>query len=104
MLYSLNCRCAGSEPRMRTFLHECGYSGWQTIPATKGRSECLALIDRFPKHPELEKLKNHLKTHSSWSIVLGTDGTDYQWSDIGHSKLKEKLDAEIIVKDFGNVQ
>lgn len=104
MIYSLNCRCANSEPRMRTFLRECGYLEWQTISAIKGRSECLEFLSRLPKDQEIEKLKMYLQRQSSWSVVLGTDGQSFRWADLGHSKLKEKLDAEIIVKDFGNVQ
>lgn len=103
-LMMLVCRCSNSEPRMRTFLRECGYPEWQTISAIKGRSECLEFLSRLPKDQEIEKLKMYLQRQSSWSVVLGTDGSIYRWADLGHSKLKEKLDAEIIVKDFGNVQ
>lgn len=106
MLYALCCRCANSEPRMRTFLHECHYDRWQTLPAVKGKRECLNFLETLPYSnfdKEIDKLKGYIRRQSSWSIVIGTDGTNYQWADLGHSKLKEKLDAEIIVKEYGDV-
>lgn len=105
-LFSLNCRCANSVPRMKNFLRECGYPEWNTIKMAKGRSECLEFISTLPHHQtdkELDKLRLYIKRQSSWSIILGTDGTHYHWADLGHSQLKEKLDAEIIVKEYGNV-
>lgn len=102
MLYILVCRCQNSEPRMRTFLRECGYQGWQTIKAVKGKEECLNFLGTLsPDNEEINKLKFYIKRQSSWSVVVGTDGTNYKWADLGHSKLKEKLDAEIVVEDFG---
>lgn len=103
MLRAYVCRCANSQPRMRTFLREAGYKGWQTVLMTKGKSECLAALDALPENQELDKLKLYIKRASSWCVLLGSDGDVFQWADLGHSKLKEKLDAEIIVRDFGNV-
>lgn len=105
MLYILGCRCANSEPRMRTFLQENGYKKWQSIPMVKGRELCINFLDTLPHSQfdkEIDKLKGYIKRSSSWSIVVGTDGEVYQWADLGHSSLKEKLDAEIVVRDFGN--
>lgn len=99
----IGCRCAGSEPRMRTFLRESGYAKWQNIPMPKGREASINFLDSLPSdNVEIKKLKEYLKRTSSWSVIIGTDGVTYQWADIGHGALKEKLDAEIIVRDFGN--
>lgn len=74
------------------------------MPAVKGKKECLNFLETLPaEDKEIDKLKGYIKRQSSWSIVIGTDGTRYQWADLGHSKLKEKLDAEIIVKEYGDV-
>lgn len=101
MLILLGCRCSNSEPRMRTFLRENGYSKWQSEPMTKGKDKCLNLLNSLPpENKEIDKLKGYIKRSSSWSIVLGTDGVTYQWADLGHSKLTEKLDAEIVIRDY----
>lgn len=105
MLYTIGCRCHGAEPRMRALLHENGYPKWQSIPMVKGREACLNFIDTLPHSQldkELDKLKGYIRRSSSWSIVIGTDGKEYKWADIGHSNLTEKLDAEIIIRDFGD--
>lgn len=104
MIYLLCCRCANSEPRARTLLRENNYSKWQSAKAVKGKEQCLNFLDTLPfgqNNPEIGKLKLYIKRASSWSVLLGTDGAIYQWADIG-STLKEKLDAEILIRDFGN--
>lgn len=103
MIYALVCRCANSEPRTRTFLRENGYSKWQSIPVAKGKEACLNLLNTFPpENKEMDKLKMYIKRVSSWAVLVGTDGSIYQWADLGNSTIKEKLDAQIIIRDFGN--
>ena len=101
MLYLLGCRCANSEPRARTFLRENGYSKWQSIPMIKGREQCLNFLSSLPNpDKEIDMLKGYLRRTSSWSVFVGTHGDGYEWADIGHSNLKEKLDAEILIKEY----
>lgn len=99
-LMALVCRCANSEPRMRTFLRENHHT--DQIKIAKGRSECLNFLGTLPpEDKEMDKLKEYIRRQSSWSVVIGTDGTHYEWADLGHSSLKEKLDAELIVEKYG---
>lgn len=102
MLFALCCRCANSEPRMRTFLKENHHT--DQIKIAKGRSECLNFLETLPYSnidKELDKLKMYIKRQSSWSVIIGTDGTKYEWADLGHSSLKEKLDSELIIEKYG---
>ena len=100
-LILLGCRCSGSEPRLRTFLRENSCQNWQTLKVTKGKEACLNLLNTLPAtDKEIDKLKFYLKRASSWSVILGTDGTRYEWVDMGHMNLKEKLDAEILVERY----
>lgn len=101
MIYLLGCRCAGSEPKARTFLRENHYENWQKISMPKGKEVCLNFLNTLPKdNKEIDKLKGAIKRASSWSVIIGTDGTNYEWVDLGHMNLKEKLDAEMLVERY----
>lgn len=100
MIYALACRCANSEPRLRTFLRENGYEGWQSIRVIKGKQECINFLAPAASDKEIDKLKGYLQRSSSWSIIIGHDGEKYEWVDLGHMDLKQKLDAELLVKEY----
>lgn len=100
MFHLLACRCANAEPRMRALLNENHYAKWQSHPMVKGREACMNFLDSLPANKEIDKLKGYIKRQSSWSVIIGTDGKNYEWSDIGHSSLREKLDAEVIIKEY----
>lgn len=102
MITCLLCRCHGSEPIARKIMRDSGYQAWQSQPVIKGREACMNYLDTIPQDKEVDKLKEYLKRQSSWSVILGYDGQTYRWADAGHGLLKNKLDAEVIVKDFGN--
>ena len=103
MITVLACRCHGSEPIARKIMRESGYTKWQTQPIIKGREACNNYLSTLPSaNSEISKLKQYLQRTSSWSIILGNKGNIYRWADAGHGKLTEKLDAEVIVKEFGN--
>lgn len=61
-------------------------------------------LNSLPFNKEIDKLKGYIRRSSSWSVILGTDGTNYEWADAGHGRLTEKLDAEVIVKEYGDEQ
>ena len=99
-LYCLACRCSGAEPRIRQFLRANHYDNWQSIPVIKGREACLSRLSLLPDTPALAQAKDTIKRSSSWSIIIGTDGTTYEWGNLSHAKLKEKLDLEMLVERY----
>lgn len=100
MIYCIGCRCHNSEPLLRKTMREAGYEGWQSQPVIKGRAECMAFLSRFPENKEIHALKEHLSRVSSWSVILGVDGDEYRWADIGKGKTVDRLDAEKILEEF----
>lgn len=103
MLHLLLCRCHNSEPIARKLLHEGGCDDWQSHPVVKGKEQCLNYLDTLPYgqfNKEVDKLKGYIKRSSSWSVILGQRGSEFQWSDAGHGDLVSKLDAEVIVKEY----
>lgn len=101
MLYVLLCRCHGSEPIARKIMRESHYEAWQTQPVSKGREACLNRLNSLPQNKVVEEIKAYIKRVSSWSIILGTDGENYEWADAGHGKLVDRVDAERIVEQYG---
>lgn len=101
MLSVLLCRCHNSEPLARKTLRESHYENWQSQPVIKGKEACLNFLDTLPMNKEISHLKDYIRRSSSWSVIIGTDGENYEWADVGHGKIVDKLDAERIVEQYG---
>ena len=100
MITLLICRCANSEPLIRKALREAHRPDWATHPVIKGKEQCLNYLNTLPENQATGSLLLYLQRSSSWSIILGIDGDDYRWVDVGHATVKDRLDAEIILENF----
>lgn len=100
MIVILACRCHASEPLARKALRENHCEGWQTFPIIKGRQECINALNQLPQNQTINAIKEYLKRVSSWTIIIGTDGEEYRWADIGKGKIIDRLDGDKILEDF----
>lgn len=101
-LVVMTCQCGSSDNLARNFLHSVGYKDWLYIPIYKGKEKSKKIIETIPKSPEIEMLGNFLKNASKWVVILGYDGQKSKWADIAHNSTKSKIEAEFIVKNFGD--
>ena len=95
MITLLSCLCHNSEPLIRRALRENHVPDWSTRPIIKGKEQCLTYLNSLEETRQIGALKQYLRRSSSWSVVLGND----RWVDIGHATIKDRLDAEIILKE-----
>lgn len=102
MITVLLCRCHNAEPIARKIMAKVHYKNWQTQPVIRGKSECLAYVSSLPENVETGSLYKFIEHSSSWSIILGEKNGIYKWSNAGDGSLQGRLDAEIIVEEFGD--
>ena len=103
MIYAAACQCGGANSWIRSKLRKFNYSGSLTIPITKGKEKSLSLVASLPQTQEVTDLAAHIRNSSKFAIIIGTDGEFVRWVDVvnGHW-VKNDIDAEFIVRDFGN--
>ena len=100
MITCLACRCHASEPRIRRVLRESHLDGWATLPIIRGKSECLSYLEGFASSVTVEALKKYISQNSSWAVVLGYDGDNIDWAEVGHGGEKARLDGIVLVERY----
>lgn len=104
MIKLLACDCGSSEQLIRQALHRYEYKNWAMEPILKGKSKCLAEVERlireYPDETAFRTLFAHINNTGKWCVVLGFNENGGKWSDISHRDMKSDVDAEIIVENF----
>lgn len=104
MLVILTCECGSAEQLVRQALHRYEYKNWAMEPIYKGKSNCLQsvenMIRKFPENQRLKDLYAHINNNSKWAVFLGYDDEGADWADISHGKMKEDVDAEVVVNKY----
>lgn len=95
------CLCGSSNSKARNFLKSVGYQDWLNIPIHQGKEKSLSILNQMPPVPEKEMLQNFLKNASKWVVIIGYDQMGMRWSDIAHNGPKSRIEAELIVRNFG---
>lgn len=102
MLAVCSCQCGSTDSLLRRFLQRHGYQDWLGITIYKGKDKSKKLLDTLPQFPEIDMLRNFLDNSSKWAVIIGYDDQFCRWADISHGGVKTSIDAEFIVKNFGN--
>lgn len=102
MIVAVACMCGGADGWIRSKLKKFGYAGALTIPIAKGKERAIAAARNLPSGPEEAELEAHIRNSSKFAIIIGTDGTNLRWVDVVNGTyLKNDVDAEFIIRDFG---
>lgn len=102
MICCVACLCGGADGWIRSKLKRFDYPAALTVPIAKGKEKALSKISTLPQTQETTDLVSHIKGASKFAIIIGTDGYSLRWVDIvnGHH-VKNDVDAEFIIRDFG---
>ena len=102
MICCVACLCGGADGWIRSKLKKFNYPAALSVPIVKGKEKALSRIATLPQTQETTDLASHIKMASKFAIIIGTDGENLRWVDVvnGHY-VKNDVDAEFIVRDFG---
>lgn len=104
MIAVITCTCGGAEGLARTALKNGGYQDWLTLPIAQGKSQAKYVLDTFKaKHGDnsaYQALCEFIEKSSRFVVVIGERDKTFAWADIARGSLQEKMDAEILVKEF----
>lgn len=106
MIYVVTCTCGGADRTAREALRNGGVENPIEYPIYKGKKEAKAvvtqLISRFGPSADLGALLDYIEKAGRFVVVIGVDTKTRQtrWADLSRGSIKEKLDGEIIVKEF----
>lgn len=105
MLMCVACLCGGADNWIRSKLKKFGFSEALLIPITKGKEKTLKQISALPQTQETTDLVAHINAASKFAIIIGTDGEVVRWVDVVNGQyVKNDIDAEFIIRDFGRQQ
>lgn len=105
MLMCVACLCGGADNWVRSKLKKFGFSKALLIPITKGKEKALKQISALPQTQETTDLVAHINAASKFAIIIGTDGEVVRWVDVVNGQyVKNDIDAEFIIRDFGRQQ
>lgn len=101
MIAVVACQCGSSDNLVRTRLERYGYRDFLTIPIVKGKEKSLSKLNTLPQFPEIDMLREHLRTASRWAVVIGYDNDMCRWADLANGKaIKNNVDLELIISRF----
>ena len=105
MLMCVACLCGGADNWIRSKLKKFGFSKALLIPITKGKEKSLSIIATLPQCQNTTDLIAYIKAATKFAIIIGTDGTTTRWVDVVNGQyVKNDIDAEFIIRDFGRQQ
>lgn len=100
MLMVLTCLCGGVENLSRRVLQRAGHPDYMKVPIHKGREKSLAALNTIPQFQELEPLRNFLKEHTRYAVVLGFNDKGCRWANAASPNAKEVVDTELIIDKY----
>lgn len=104
MIAVITCACGGAEEMARSILKQGENSDWLKMPIAKGKDQSKYVMDslrsRYGNNDKFKALDSYYPNRSSYIIFIGYDGKEFKWADAARGTIKERLDAEILVRDF----
>ena len=104
MIAVVTCTCGGAEGLARTALKNGGHPDWLNFPIAQGKNQTKFVLDTFKaKHENNSAYKalcDFVEKSSRYVVIIGEKGKTFAWADIARGSLQERLDAEILVKEF----
>lgn len=106
-IYALTCTCSNSDTLARQAMKKGGDPEWLYRRVYKGKNDCNNLLKRLLEETQSDHVESVLReilamiSHTSkFVILLGIDGDDCQYADVSNGKMKNRIDAEAIVRDY----
>ena len=104
MIAIVTCTCGGAENMARTVLKNGGHPNWLNEPVAQGKSQTKYVLDalrsRYKDDPAFQALEQFTSKAGKYIVVIGYDKNVFKWTDVARGKLKDRIDGEIIVKEF----
>lgn len=101
MIKCCGCMCGSTDNLIRTFLHNNGYQGWNSIDIPKGKEKSRWMLSTMPQFPEVDMLNSYLDNASKWAVIIGYDRDgNCKWADLTHGGEKSRINAEFIISRF----
>ena len=104
MIAVVTCTCGGAEGLARTALKNGGYPDWLNTPIAQGKSQTKYVLEslkaRYEDVSSYKALKAHVENRGRYVVIIGYKDKTFAWTDISRGSLKDRLDAEILVKEF----
>lgn len=102
MIKCLACRCHSAQPIIRRVLRVSHHENWATESIIVGKADCLAELNNFPECRTIGALKRYIQDNSSWAVILGYDGEEIDWAEIGHGGTRGRLEGQMIVERYSD--
>lgn len=106
MIYVVTCTCGGADRTAREALRNGGVENPLEYPIYKGKKEAKSvvtqLISRLGTSNDLGALLGYIEKAGKFVVVIGVDPKkpSTRWADLSRGSIKEKLDGEIIIREF----
>lgn len=88
----------------RTALKNGGHPDWLDLTISKGKSQTDYVMNtlkgRYENAPSYQALAEYVRKRGRYVIIIGYKDKTFAWTDIANGTLKDRLDAEILVKEF----
>lgn len=100
----VTCTCGGAENLARTALKNGGHPDWLNLTISKGKSQTKYVLDalksRYQNASSYQALAEYVEKRGRYVVIIGYKDKTFAWTDIANGTLKDRLDAEILVKEF----
>lgn len=100
----VTCTCGGAEGLARTALKNGGVGNWLDFPIAKGKQQTKYVLDtmrnKFGEVDSFKALETYTQKSGKYVVIIANDGKRFAWTDISRGSLKDRLDAEILIKEF----
>ena len=104
MIAVVTCTCGGAEGTARTALKNGGHPDWLNIQIAKGKAQTKYVLDtlksRYESSSSYQALCQHVEKRGRYVVIIGYRDKIFAWADISRGSVKDRLDAEILVKEF----
>lgn len=106
MILMMTCTCGGAEGLARTALKNGGVSDWLSRSIAQGKQQSKVVLDMlrptFANNDKYNALCQYVEKSGKYVVAVGYDPTKkiFEWSDFSRGTIKERLDAEILIKEF----
>ena len=104
MIAVVTCTCGGAEGLARSALKNGGHPDWLNMPIAQGKKQTEFVLDTFKQKHEnnssYQALCEYVKKRGRYVVIIGEKGKVFAWADISRGTIQERMDAEILVKEF----
>lgn len=108
MLAVVSCTCGSAEGLARAVLKEGGDKHFLTTPIYKGKKEFERFLDdmkaAYPGSRAIDDglyaLSQYVSPKSSYVVIVGTDGVNFEFQDVKDGTIRSRLDGETLVAAY----